>query len=318
MREPARESGTDSGTKQGLYPIRTVSRLTGVNAVTLRAWERRYGLIKPHRTESGHRVYSDNHINEIRQILEMIDRGMSIGQVGTLLKAESAKPLSQQDEDGWDIYRRRMIGAVQSFDEQLVDETYNDAMSIYPVDVVTKRLVVPVLGELGQRWHDRSGTVSEEHFFTSLLRNKLGARLHHRGKRSDGPRLILACLQGERHEIGALLFALSAMDRVFRLIYLGANVPLRDLPGVQTKAQCCGIILAGTNEPSDYDLSAELSELVERVDIPVFVGGRVCSHARRAIEGSGAISLGTELSPAMRVIESELNAAQHRSDSPGL
>ncbi|MEW8236866.1 MAG: MerR family transcriptional regulator, partial [Candidatus Thiodiazotropha taylori] len=67
--------------KNGFYPIRKVSELTGINPVTLRAWERRYGLIKPERTPKGHRLYTDDHIHLIRQIMDFIDQGISIGQV---------------------------------------------------------------------------------------------------------------------------------------------------------------------------------------------------------------------------------------------
>jgi methanogenic corrinoid protein MtbC1 len=150
--------------------------------------------------------------------------------------------------------------------------------------------------------------VVEEHFFSSHLRNKLGARIHHRSRRTSAQRLILACLEGEQHEIGALLFALSAADRAFRLIYLGADVPIDELVGVQDKTRSNGIVLAGTTEPTEYDLGVKLGSLVERVEVPVFVGGRVCSYSRAAIESSGAILLGADLASAFKAIESQLGA----------
>lgn len=316
MSDSTRAPRSELSASEALYPIRTVSRVTGVNSVTLRAWERRYGLIRPRRTESGHRVYTDEQINEIRHILDLVEGGMSIGQVGTLLEAESAAQESGSREDVWDVYSRRMIAVVQSFDEARVDEVYNEAMGLYPVDIVTTRLIVPVMIELGRRWRDRIGTVAEEHFFSSHLRNKLGARIHHRSSRSSGPRLVLACLEGEQHEIGSLLFALSALDRGFRLVYLGADVPIVDLPAVQGKTRCRGIVLAGTAEPIGYDLYAALTAMVRRVDVPVFVGGRVCSSRRADIERSGAIALGADLGPAMKAIESRLGAEPGRPGSP--
>lgn len=76
---------------ENLYPIRTVAKLTGVNAVTLRAWERRYGLIKPKRTRSGHRVYTDEHVELVRQILALLDSGISVGQVGEVFEARKSR-----------------------------------------------------------------------------------------------------------------------------------------------------------------------------------------------------------------------------------
>ena len=301
--------------RDGLYPIRTVARVTGVNPVTLRAWERRYGLIRPHRTQSGHRVYTSEHIDEIRHILDLVGSGMSIGQVGPLLEAKSASEVLEDRQDDWEKYRGRMMSAIQYFDELRVDDVYNEAMGLYPVDVVTTRLIVPVLQELGRRWRNRTGTVAEEHFFSSDLRNKLGARIHHRSRRASGHRLMLACLEGERHEIGALLFALSAVDRSFRIIYLGADVPTGDLVSAQDKAQCSGIVLSGTSEPTGYDFGAALASLVEGVGVPVFVGGGVCSYSRTAIEGSGAILLGTDLAPALNTIELQLGPGPGRGGS---
>src|SRR5210317_1048835 len=92
----------NGNSRECLYPIRTVSRLTGVNAVTLRAWERRYGLIKPRRTDSGHRVYTEQHVDEIRHILALVDSGVSIGQVGTVLEGENNAAPASGRENAWD------------------------------------------------------------------------------------------------------------------------------------------------------------------------------------------------------------------------
>ncbi|NIO40183.1 MAG: MerR family transcriptional regulator, partial [Burkholderiales bacterium] len=85
-----------------------------------------------------------------------------------------------------------------------MEEIYNDAMSLYPVDVVNRRLLVPLLRALGERWANQEAGVAEEHFFAAYMRNKLGARFHHRTRHSAGPLLVTACIEGERHEIGLL------------------------------------------------------------------------------------------------------------------
>src|SRR5512143_4115179 len=82
----------------GLVPIRTVSSLTGVNPVTLRAWERRYGLVKPVRTPKGHRLYTMADVELINQVVALLEGGMSIGQVGQLLVTESPKPHHSAEE----------------------------------------------------------------------------------------------------------------------------------------------------------------------------------------------------------------------------
>ena len=119
------------------------------------------------------------------------------------------------------------IGAIIRFDEPGVEDTYNEAMSLYPIAEVTSKLVVPLLRELGRRWETAEGSVAEEHFFSVYLRNKLGARFHHRPTLpAAAPRLLAACVPGEHHEIGLLLFALAAHEAGLRVVLLGADVPL--------------------------------------------------------------------------------------------
>ncbi|WP_455375931.1 MerR family transcriptional regulator, partial [Kaarinaea lacus] len=195
--------------EEELYPIRTVSSLTGVNSITLRAWERRYGLITPIRTPKGHRLYTQTDIDLIQQVLELLDKGISIGQVKDYLKGKGAQTINETATDPWSNYQRRMLNAIVRFDTNGLDQTYNDALSLYPIDLVTKHLVFPLLKELGVRWAEKEGSIAEEHFFGAYLRNKLGARFHHHAANQDGPLLVAACLPGEHHEVGLMLFCLS-------------------------------------------------------------------------------------------------------------
>ena len=82
-------------TADGLLPIREVARITGVNAVTLRAWERRYGLIVPLRTAKGHRLYEEAHIQRIRDILTWLNRGVAVSQIKPLLDTSTPPELPQ-------------------------------------------------------------------------------------------------------------------------------------------------------------------------------------------------------------------------------
>ena len=288
----------------GLYPIGTVSEITGVNAVTLRAWERRYGLIQPERTPKGHRLYSQTDVDKIQQIVEELGKGIAISRVAEALHTLPA--LENSEADVWERYRTRMIDAVSQFDESVLDAVYNEAMSLYPVDIVTRQLLTPLLKHLGERWQSTQGSVAEEHFFSVFMRNKLGARFHHRNMRNTGPCLIAACLPGEHHEFGLLLFALAAHARGYRLILLGANMPLTELPHVIQRTQSDGIVLSGSIEMDTASFRAEMQNLVEASSIPVFVGGRVAEDYHYAIAAAGATPLHEDLFATLRTIGSIL------------
>jgi len=278
-----------------LYTIGTVSKLTGVGAITLRAWERRYGLIQPVRKESGHRLYTRRHIDQINRITALTQQGMRISQIHSEMLESSADVEVGPDADKWKDYLDSMMASIISFDEERLEEIYNEALSMYPIGLVTRKLLTPLLVELGLRWESNAGNIAEEHFFAFYLRNKLGARYHHRSRGSRGPLILVAGLPGEHHEIGLLLFALAAHEAGYRVLPLGANMPLDDLAPVARKKGCDAIVLSGAIEPSRETLSRSLPSLVETKVAPVLIGGLSSVYACDAINRAGAIALGRDI-----------------------
>lgn len=289
--------------KPGLFPIGTVSRLTGINSVTLRAWERRYGLITPTRTDSGHRLYSDEDIERIKLILQLLDKGITISRVKDALRIASEE--TQTDTDGatyWNRYQDDMLRGVNNFDENILNAVYNETMSLYPVELVTKQLLLPLLEKLGQRWQSVSTGVAEEHFFSVFLRNKLGARFHHNNQQNSGPRLVAACLPNEHHEFGLLLLSLAAHARGYRIVLLGADMPLSQLAEVVHRTNSDGIVLSGSVETDAVQLHHELHQLVQDSNVPVWVGGKTSEKLRNEIESAGATATGNDLIISLHII----------------
>jgi DNA-binding transcriptional MerR regulator/methylmalonyl-CoA mutase cobalamin-binding subunit len=288
------------------YPIRTVSTLTGVNAITLRAWERRYGLVEPVRTAGGHRVYTRADIDNVHSILALIENGVAIGQVRQALAAHAAGQPRATDESPSAGYRARMTAAIAQFDENRLEDVYNEMLSLYPAEQVTRDALLPLLADLGERWRESKGGVAEEHFFAVYLRNKLGARFHHRSRAAAGPKLLLACLPGEHHEVGLLLFALAAHDRGYRLVLLGADTPLAQLAYATHRSQAGAIVLSGSIEPGTERFEHDLSQLVREAGVPVFVGGQTSVRRRDAIVTAGAVPLGSDIAAGLGHIGAEL------------
>jgi len=292
-----------------LFPIRTVSELTGVNSITLRAWETRYGLIEPIRKASGHRLYTQEHIDLINRVVGLLDRGMRIGQIDAeLLSANQPEGNpGKERQNHWQRYINGMIAAIIRFDKQALERVYGEALSHHPERIVTENLLTPLLKELGARWVSGQGSVAEEHFFGFYLRNKLGARFHHRAQNQSGPRLLLACLPGELHEIGLLLFALDASDHGYQTIILGANMPLVELPAAVKKTGCDALVLSGVIEPEEIVIQEQLPRLVAAVTKPVFIGGGVAASRFDALKKSGALLLGTDIEAGLKQISKTLN-----------
>lgn len=301
-----------------LYPIRTVASLTGINPVTLRAWERRYGLLRPHRTPKGHRLYTHRDIEVIREAIALLKTGIPISQVRSRLdRRDEPQPLTEaeidsakQQPDVWKQYAERMLRAIEQFDESALDGAYNEALSLYPVDLVTVQLIQPLLRAIGERWDTREGGIAEEHFFSTYLRNRLGARLHHLATRRAKPRLLAACVPGEPHETGLLLFCLIAAAYGYGLLILGANTPFDQVAYAARTGGCDAIVLSATSEPPAEVVGEQLRTLVETVCMPVMLGGRASATLPASlIEDSGAIVLGEDIYAAAKRLRTLLGPA---------
>lgn len=287
-------------------PIRTIASLTGVNAITLRAWERRYGLIRPRRTPKGHRLYTHQDVEQIRRVLALVDRGVAISQVRALLEdrptpAGAATPLGP-----WADYLDRMAASISRFDESELNRIYDEALSIHSIEQITRELIMPLLVHLGERWQELPGAVAEEHFFSTYMRSKLGARLQHRMRYASGPRLVAACAPGEQHEIGLLLFALEAQAADLRMLVLGADTPLGELAIAWRRSGSDAIVLSSSLDPAPDLLERDLPKLVRDTGVPVFVGGSTSVRHRQLITAAGAIALGVELEDGVRLIKTTL------------
>lgn len=290
---------TPSPSPDRLFPIRTVAGITGVHPVTLRAWERRYHLITPQRTPKGHRLYSQTDIDRIHRVVGLLGQGMSVSQAATLVDAEGGDRVTAEP-DPWRPYLERMVAAITEFDEPALDAVYNDALALYPVDIVTTQLIAPLLELIGERWADHTGDVAEEHFFSAYLRNKLGARLHHQSRRGSRARLVAACVPDERHNFGLLLFCLSAASHGYGLVLLGADMPLEELADAARRSRSDAIVLSAATDPARDLLSVRLPELVAAAGVPVCVGGLGASRHAEEIEAAGAICLGADIPEGLR------------------
>ncbi len=299
------EQNDNQANTESLLPIRVIAKLTGVNIGTLRAWERRYGLITPHRTESGHRLYSQDDVNLINEVVSILDRGVPISRAKSVLEQRQAQQgvVDENPHNLWNQYLQNTMSAISRFDESGIDDVYNEALSLYPVDVVMRHLIVPTLTELGRRWQDSQGNIAEEHFFTFYIRNRLGARLHHGAKSMLGKQLVIACLPGEYHELGIIMFALAAHAQGYKTLLLGANMPLNELVAVVKRSDSRAIVLAGSYPASFDGYRDDLASFVSQLSVPVFVGGHISVAHNDAISKAGAVAIGEDLSRGLQLVQ---------------
>ncbi|MCF4994106.1 MerR family transcriptional regulator [Pseudomonas syringae] len=283
--------------REELFPIREVARLTGVNPVTLRAWERRYGLIVPTRTESGHRLYSMTDIERVRSILDWIDRGVAVSKVGKILaKIEPLKVLShyipddlvQADYLEWQLQIQR---AVSSFDDVELDRVYGQVFSSYPLTVVFQDILMPFWRQLLQR-QDAFGQTSEWLFFDDFLRMRVLQRIiMMRGSRPRN--VIVSALSSQCRELELLVAALflSGNDSGVRVLTTGQ--PFDELTLICEKIKPQVLVLFSNHVPTP-DMPKRLKRLALSLDCQLLLAGDASDLAQESFAGSSIGCLGNE------------------------
>jgi MerR family transcriptional regulator, light-induced transcriptional regulator len=294
------------------FPIRVLSEKTGVAPTTLRAWERRYGLLKPQRTPKGHRLYNSNDVEAVNRIVNLLNENYTISKAINAIKLEEIQEKietrsdpEKPNTDHWDEFHKRFLTAIEQFDEYKLDNIYNEALSLYPIDLVSSQILRPLLATLGQRWESRDAGIAEEHFFTSYLRNKVGARLHHISGKNQGRRILLACMPGEFHELGSLLFGLSAMSRGYRILFLGADLPLDQIHHVVETTEIDAVLLSAVNVTLRGQISRQLEKLAADLNVPVMLGGTGAMNIAD-LNDELVVVLGDDYRKALQVLEQTL------------
>lgn len=274
--------------------IGRVAELTGIPPITLRAWERRYGLPKPQRTASGHRLYSMAEVAQLQRVSALMANGSSISRAVARIREEGVindGNLAPMD-DRWQTFRFRLHHAIEQYDTSAIEQTYNEAISLFPIDLVIDKVMLPLLEQLGEEWDKLDDGIAREHFFSAYLRNKIGARFSHEISRVQGPALLLSCLPGESHELGLILFGLTATARNYRVLYFGADLPISQIMPVASRVGPLAVVLSGSYVKLNDQLKAELTTLASSFPGPVYLGGEVSEHYHESLEGIGVIPVG--------------------------
>lgn len=301
--EVAMKTAPTLATDEPAVRIGELARRAGIPPATLRAWERRYRIVTPHRTEGGYRLYSAEDERRLRSMVRLITEGLAPAEAAreALRAAESAAmpgaPSGNGDETASPARARQatapaelgeeLLGCLRSYDESGAHRVLDRALAGYGADGLVIDVVLPALRRIGSLWSAGEITVGEEHFATQLVRGRLLALSRGWGSGS-GPMLLLACPPGEHHDIALAGFGLMMRDRGSRVALLGPDTPLDALAESSRQLGPDRIVLALTVE--------EPARLLREAG-PVDLGGPV-ALAGNAASAELAEQLGAELLPA--------------------
>lgn len=275
-----------------LLPIREVVRLTGVNPVTLRAWERRHGLLQPVRTEGGHRLYTQTDVATIRAILSWTSRGITISKVGTLLERGHSKSsvgtASVVIAERWGEWLSALREALNSFSEARLEQIYGQLCATYPLVQVLEQLLLPLWQE--QRQQTAFGQRSQWLFFDSFLRARLLQRLQ-LAQRLDTPVVLLLGLPEQTVELEVLAAGVLLVNDGVQIRVLGPGQQLEELTVVCAAVKPAAVVVLAPLIPPRETLE-QLQRIERGLLCPMALAGVGAELCEPELAGSAVASLG--------------------------
>lgn len=209
------------------YRVKTVCSMVGIPRPTLLAWERRYKILEPPRSKSGHRLYTDDDVAVLIGLKNLVDQGYAISEA-VRLQSQAREPVDDAALAVQDLHVR-LADALTAFDRDTADRVMPSVGQMtfaQAIDLV----YMPLLQETGDRWEDGRISIAQEHFVSGWCREQLFAIFHGLGSGPvTGTTAVCALAPGEIHELGLLAIAIQIMLRGWRVTWLGADLPIAEL-----------------------------------------------------------------------------------------
>lgn len=295
--------------EQATFPIRHIAEVTGVLTVTLRAWERRYGLLKPQRTEKGHRLYSMADIQRVQQVLALLEQGVAISQVRLMLDQKQAPSSQLPTQGGLEALQASLQQAALSLDSLAVSQVIYDAGATYPLSLLDERLIRPTRHRLQQgsatiAWAVRVAALSALNAGLSLA--MLRRKAHLGSKRLTGSFLFA----GFGDEVGCISYEIAqvaAAEAGLQAYAVGFEVPLPALAEAAAYRAAGGIVLWADLEPAP-GWEQMLAQLRSATKLPLFLGGELAARHANALKNMAIKALPLAVDVAMQQLKHSLRS----------
>lgn len=315
-----------------LVRIGELSRRVGVGPETLRAWERRYGLLRPVRSDGNYRLYSADDEARVREMLRLRAEGFAAAeaarlarehpqlrgragngaakaghaapsQAGARVAGRAAPPVADAGADAPASVHSpaadrvaELVAALERFDEPSADKILDRALSDLSLAPLVHELLLPTLRAIGDRWATGQVSVAQEHYASNLLRGRMHGWARGWGA-GRGPNAVLACPPGERHDLGLLSFGLLLRERGWRIAFLGADTPVATMGDIADIVVPDALVVASLEPRRFRAAAAELTELGGRHPVYLAASGASRQLARRLevelLEGEPADAAGS-------------------------
>ncbi|WP_242485396.1 MerR family transcriptional regulator [Peribacillus sp. TH27] len=276
--------------QEGKYNIKAVSKLLGIQSGTLRAWERRYQFIEPVRNDSGHRLYTEKHLQTLKWLINKTNQGFTISQAVSLLETSTVAtdvPETKRYNEQSIKLADELLEALISFNENKAQMLISQAFSMYTIEHTVVDVIGAILVQIGDKWERGEITSAHEHFASNILKSRISSVMHMIPTNEFLPKALTVCAPGEKHEFGLLIFTIFLKRKGYETVYLGESIADKDL-----------FTVLKIIRPSYLFMSCSLNEnlvgtlrLVEELsrdfpDLKVGLGGEALNHVSDEIRTS--------------------------------
>lgn len=279
------------------YSVKAAARRTGLSPHVIRVWEKRYGAVRPNRTDSNRRTYSEGEIDRLVLLRAATNAGHSIGQIaaleddqlrelaGNLVTAEAAVAAVAAKTSAT-AFVEKAVEVVQQLNAAALEEVLVEAVKQFGTQGLLQKVVVPLTYRIGDLWHRGDVTAAEEHFATSHLRSFLGNLLRPFVTDPTAPLLVAGTPLGQHHEMGALIVGGAASSLGWRVANLASSLPAAEIASAASRGKARAVALSVVYPEDDPNLPAEFRTLRRLLPKPMelLVGGRAAPAYREVLD----------------------------------
>lgn len=278
------------------YPIKAVSKLTGLSPHVIRVWEKRYGLVKPARTGTNRRLYSAEDVERLVLLRNAIHAGHNIGNIHALpneqLKVLGA--IAEPDRETGTSNNGRLspsIQAIHDMDSGRFQSLLDSAIVEFGQHGLLDRFIAPLMQRVGELWQAGELSAAHEHFASAVVREFLARNSRPFAWTANMPTLVTATPSGQLHELGASMVGAAATDAGWRVIHLGTSLPAAEIAGAAVQNKARAVALSIVYPEDDAYLEGELENLRRYLpsEVAILAGGRASGAYAAVLARIGAV-----------------------------
>ena len=291
--------------------IAIAARRTGLSQHVIRAWEKRYGAIRPSRTDTKRRLYSDEEIERLQLLRRATQAGHSIGNIATLavdalrILAEEKTPdgAPKRLPDTAETILSAALDAVRSLDCTALESVLQSGVVTLGRGLLTLRVIVPLIQQIGDGWERGTLRIAHEHCVSAVIRTMLGSFVHAYSPTANAPVLVVTTPPGQVHELGALIVASTATDCGWKVVYLGPSLPPEEIAAVYERSNANALALSIIYPADDPTLPAQLRAIRQLLPTaPIIAGGRA-TVSYQAVLSEVRFTVCEDIASTIRVLE---------------